>query len=71
MSDQLVTVAEHPKKKKRKRNSRSPERPPQQQDPFASCAAELQVEFFKKVELHDHDNYVLLLDRHILFHEPE
>lgn len=55
MSDQLVAMTEQPKKKKRKRNTRSAEQPPQQQDPFASCAAELQVEFFKKVQLHDQD----------------
>lgn len=50
MSDQLTTIIEQPKQKKRKRNSRSVQQPPQQQDPFASCAAELQIEFFKKVK---------------------
>ena len=57
MSDQLVAITEQPKKKKRKRNSRSAEQLPQQQDPFASCAAELQIEFFKKVQLHNQDRF--------------
>ena len=48
-SDQLSTVLDEPKKKKRKaKKSRSVEH--QQQDPFSSYAAQLQVEFFKKVQ---------------------
>ena len=49
LSDQLTTILEKPPQKKRKRSSRSVQ-PSRQEDPFASYAAELQVEFFKKVQ---------------------
>lgn len=46
LSEKLAAIPSEPKKRKRKAKTDSC---PQQQDPFATHAAEIQVTFFKKV----------------------
>ena len=49
LSEKLAAIPSEPKKRKRKAKTDSY---PQQQDPFATYAAEIQVIFFKKVVHH-------------------
>lgn len=50
MSDQLRKTSEEPKRKRKKRNVQPVKTIKQQlEDPYATFAAELQIEFFKKV----------------------